>query len=74
MKCPDCGVSIVTLSEVESSATVRWYRCNQGHRFFEKTGMGKVTEFSGLILAAACVLRLLLDHHGLFDSLDDGNW
>jgi len=71
LTCPECGSSELRLRDGESSPAVQWFSCPSGHRFSHRTLGGKAAEFSGLIIAAAVVTRLFLDHHGFFDGVDD---
>lgn len=70
IRCPDCGSLDLALREAECSAMIKWFTCENGHKFSHKTGLGKSAEFSGCVIAIAVVTRLILDHGG-GDVLDD---
>jgi transposase-like protein len=72
MKCPSCAAN-AEFSKHESSPTIQIYRCKCGYRLAVKTGWGKAAEFSGLLLVAVSILRVVIDHHGFLDFLDDGS-
>lgn len=72
MKCPSCAAN-AGISSHESTPTLRVYRCTCGNRIAVKTGWGKAAEFSGLLLVAVSILRVVIDHHGILDFLDDGS-
>jgi hypothetical protein len=72
LHCPDCGSSEITLREAESSPSLKWFDCINGHKFFHKTGWGKAGEFTSFVIAGSVLARLLIDHHGdLGDLFDD---
>ncbi len=73
LRCPECGSSELKLREADSTPTIKWFNCENSHKFSRKTGWGQAAEFSGLVIAATVVTRLLLDHHGILDIIDDAS-
>jgi hypothetical protein len=71
LHCPECGSTKNKLREAESSPSLKWFTCENGHKFLHKTGWGKAGEFMPFVIAGSILARLIIDDGGLSDIIDE---